>query len=272
MAEVGSYCTHCGARIDPNSMFCSSCGRATFIGSAQETTKAAVPPASRPDGVTIIAILSILAGIGAFFLGAIGGTVGVILIPIGIVYFVVAYGLFKGRPWAWTLTVILSIISIVLNVITIAILSVLSIINIVFSGIILYYVYRAHVKAYFGKTVSSISGHTFAGAEKEEPKGGEEKRVTEQEPVTLSKGFDVKETEEDKKEKALEKEEKEVKYLKPTADASPPPNEYMHSKHARKYKYKPTEDEHKHLRRSTKIIAVTLILIGVVFLISAIVG
>jgi hypothetical protein len=105
--------------------------------------------------VTVIAILSILAGIGAFILAAIGGAIGVILIPIGIVYFVVAYGLLKGRPWAWTLTVIISIITIVLNVITIAILSILSIINIVFSGIILYYLYRPHVKVYFGKTTSS---------------------------------------------------------------------------------------------------------------------
>ena len=157
MTVAGSaYCTHCGAKIEPSSKFCPSCGRATPLAAVQEpTTKTVVSPASRPDGVTVIAILSILAGIGAFILAAIGGAIGVILIPIGIVYFVVAYGLLKGRPWAWTLTVIISIITIVLNVITIAILSILSIINIVFSGIILYYLYRPHVKVYFGKTTSS---------------------------------------------------------------------------------------------------------------------
>jgi hypothetical protein len=158
MAEVGSYCTGCGAKIEQNSKFCSGCGRAISLAAAQETTTtaAAGTSASRPDGVTIIAILCILAGIGEFIFTAIGGgAIGVILIPVGIVYFVVAYGLLKGRPWAWTLTVILSIIGIVLSVITIAILGILSLINIILEAIILYYLYRAHVKAYFGKTVSS---------------------------------------------------------------------------------------------------------------------
>jgi ABC-type glycerol-3-phosphate transport system permease component len=89
------------------------------------------------------------------FLG--GGilAIGGILIAIGILSFVVAYGLLKGRRWAWTLTVILSIISIVLSAISIAAGSVPSIISIIISGIILYYLYRPHVKAYFGKTVSA---------------------------------------------------------------------------------------------------------------------
>jgi hypothetical protein len=155
MAEVGSYCTHCGTKNEPKSSSCSNCGRAItpLEPTAQETrtTPTVVTSTSRPDGVTIIAILCILAGIGAFFLGAIGGPIAIILIPIGIVYFVVAYGLLKARSWAWTWTVILSIISIVLNVITIAFLGILSIINIVFGAIILYYLYRPHVKAYFGK-------------------------------------------------------------------------------------------------------------------------
>ena len=89
------------------------------------------------------------------FLG--GGilAIGGIVIAIGILSFVVAYGLLKGRRWAWTLTVILSIISIVLAAISIAAGSVPSIISIIISGIILYYLYRPHVKAYFGKTVSA---------------------------------------------------------------------------------------------------------------------
>jgi zinc-ribbon domain len=162
MAEVGLYCTHCGAKIEPNSKFCSNCGKATPLAAAQETTTAVPTPASPPTGVTIIAILSILAGIGVFFLGAIGGAIAIILIPIGIVYFVVAYGLLKGRLWAWTLTVIISIITVVLNVFAIAVLSILAIINIVFSAIILYYLFRPHVKAYFGKAVSS-SGRPSEG-------------------------------------------------------------------------------------------------------------
>jgi hypothetical protein len=73
---------------------------------------------------------------------------------MAIVSFVVAYGLLKGLGWAWTVTVILSIISIVLNAISIAAGNISSIISIIISGIILYYLYRPHVKAYFGKGVS----------------------------------------------------------------------------------------------------------------------
>ena len=83
--------------------------------------------------------------------------IGGILIAIAIVSFIVAYGLLKGRGWAWTLTVVLSIISIVLNAISIAAGNIASIISIIISGIILYYLYRPHVKAYFGKGVSPSS-------------------------------------------------------------------------------------------------------------------
>jgi hypothetical protein len=87
-------------------------------------------------------------------LGGIGIAIGGILLAIAIVSFVVAYGLLKGLGWAWTVTVILSIISIVLNAISIATGNIASIISVIISGIILYYLYRPHVKAYFGKGVS----------------------------------------------------------------------------------------------------------------------
>jgi hypothetical protein len=87
-------------------------------------------------------------------LGGIGIAIGVVLLAIAIVSFVVAYGLLKGLGWAWTVTVILSIISIVLNAISIAAGNIASIISIIISGIILYYLYRPHVKEYFGKGVS----------------------------------------------------------------------------------------------------------------------
>jgi hypothetical protein len=37
MAEVATYCTHCGAKIEATSKFCSSCGRGTpLAGRAEE--------------------------------------------------------------------------------------------------------------------------------------------------------------------------------------------------------------------------------------------
>jgi hypothetical protein len=174
LAEIGSYCTHCGAKVEPNSKFCASCGRATSSVTeatpAQETktTAAVLTPASRPTGVTVVAILNILAGITMFTLviaAAIGAsispspdtvsgvqTIGGILIAVGTISFVVAYGLLKGRPWAWTLTVVISIIAIVMTIFTIVWLGLFGIINAIFSGIVLYYLYRPQVKAYFGKT------------------------------------------------------------------------------------------------------------------------
>jgi hypothetical protein len=149
---------------------------------------------SRPTGVTIIAILNIIGGIimviggvtllaaGAIIpmlppsafdqpqnlapgglnfsqipAGLLGGgaaAVGGITLAIGILSFVVAYGLLKGRSWAWTLTVVLSVISIVLNAISLVAGNFGAIISIAISGIILYYMYRPHVKAYFGKAVT----------------------------------------------------------------------------------------------------------------------
>jgi hypothetical protein len=57
----------------------------------------------------------------------------------------------KGMSWAWTLTVVLSVISIVLNAVSLVSGNFGGIINIIISGIVLYYLYRPHVKAYFGK-------------------------------------------------------------------------------------------------------------------------
>jgi hypothetical protein len=67
------------------------------------------------------------------------------------VSFIVAYVLLKGIKWAWTLTVVLSIISIVLNAISLVTGNLGGIVSIITSGIILYYIYRPHVKSYFGR-------------------------------------------------------------------------------------------------------------------------
>ncbi len=94
-----------------------------------------------------MALQSLLGGLGIAF--------GAVLVGIGIVSFIVAYGLLKGRGWAWTVTIILSIISIVWNAITIATAANFGgIISIIISGIILYYLFRPHVKAYFGRGVN----------------------------------------------------------------------------------------------------------------------
>jgi hypothetical protein len=98
-----------------------------------------------PAGAPPMALQSLLGGLGIAF--------GAVLVALAIVSFIVAYGLLKGRGWAWTVTLILSIISIVWNAITIATGNIGGIISIIISAVIIYYLYRPHVKAYFGKGV-----------------------------------------------------------------------------------------------------------------------
>jgi hypothetical protein len=158
----------------------------------------------RPVGVTIIAILAVIAGIllifgglsflifGALFtavtiedlqqqyqlqdtanlqsltqfFGSVGIVIGAIVLAVGAGYLVVSYGLLKGKGWARIVTVILTIVAIVIQVISVISSSMLSqsltgdldvlasgitahMIGIAINGVILYYLYRPNVRAYF---------------------------------------------------------------------------------------------------------------------------
>ncbi|HEX6282313.1 MAG TPA: hypothetical protein VFZ67_08810 [Nitrososphaera sp.] len=80
---------------------------------------------------------------------------GGVLVPLAIVSFIVTYGLRKARRWAWTAALVLSITSIVCYAITIAIIPSNGgrTVGIIISAVIIYYLYRPHVKAYLGKGV-----------------------------------------------------------------------------------------------------------------------
>ena len=137
----------------------------------------------RPTGVTVIAVLVIIGGI-LFLLAGIGAVavgslfmlqntgllvfviIGAILLAVGIGFLVVSYGLLKGKRWAWTITVVLLFIGIAIDVASIIIFGYFtfnmdtssflisnsgSIASIIISVIILYYLYRPHIKSYFGK-------------------------------------------------------------------------------------------------------------------------
>jgi hypothetical protein len=131
----------------------------------------------RPLGVTILAILEAIGGIiyivgilliGLFFemittfmpetmprmvgffrgfLGMIVLVIARILLILGLISFLLAYGLWTGKGWAWTLTLIFSIIGILLGLVSLP----TGIITILINVLILYYLTRPHVKAFFGK-------------------------------------------------------------------------------------------------------------------------
>ena len=96
-------------------------------------------------------------------LGSSSIVMGAIVMVIGTGYLIVSYGLLKGREWAWTITVVLTMISIIIQIVFIITTSILNaslhhdmntslyhlidqIIGIAINGIILYYLYRPSVK------------------------------------------------------------------------------------------------------------------------------
>jgi uncharacterized membrane protein HdeD (DUF308 family) len=110
----------------------------------------------RPLGVTIIAILTVIGGIAFVASGAVLVIVGIgfALIALGIAYFVMAYGLWKGKGWAWTITLIISAIGVVLGIASIAAggqKAAGAIVQIIINAVVIYYLYRPSVKAFFGK-------------------------------------------------------------------------------------------------------------------------
>jgi hypothetical protein len=113
----------------------------------------------RPFGVTVIAILLAIGGIGSLLSGLtvlalipiLGIILAGILFIIGLSYFAVAYGLWTGSSWAWIVTLILCSIAIIVGIGSIVIGHVGSLFLIIINGIIIYYLYQPKVKEYFGK-------------------------------------------------------------------------------------------------------------------------
>jgi hypothetical protein len=121
------------------------------------------------DALGFAAFLATVAPINTAIPGTVGGAVadyaaiwGSIILAIGIGSFIVAYGVFYGRSWGWSGAVALAIIGIVIPIMNIIAGYWPSIITVAFSSVILYYLSRPQVRAYFGRTVSAPSGAAAA--------------------------------------------------------------------------------------------------------------
>ncbi len=152
----------------------------------QSTTK------SRPRGVTIAATVNIIIGVaGLVFAGGFiaqdavlspvidpviepafgdlprrnlsaeqaatpgfGIALGAVLAPLAIASFIVASGLLKGRRWAWTAALVLSIISMVSYAFTVVIIPSNGgrMLGVIIGAVTIYFLYRPHVKAYLGRS------------------------------------------------------------------------------------------------------------------------
>ena len=112
----------------------------------------------RPTGVTVLAVLAILAGIFSIAFGvlllATSLLASALLLANGIFDFVLAIGYLGGNGWAWILGIVFGAINIVGSFIEIALRVSNNIIGIIFSTITIYYLSRVHVKVFFGKALS----------------------------------------------------------------------------------------------------------------------
>jgi len=127
----------------------------------------------RPLGVTVLAVLDIITGIlviiggiaiaeivmmfpmiadmtiFAGFAATFGAVFGGVLVIMGVIAFLVGWGFWKGKEWAWTLGVILYVICIILGLLPILRGDVSGIVGIIVGGVILYYLFKPSVRAWF---------------------------------------------------------------------------------------------------------------------------
>ena len=83
---------------------------------------------------------------------------GLVLVALGIASLIVSWGLLKGKEWARTITLIISIIAIIIPFIALASSQDLThIISIIIYGIIIYYMFTDKVKLFFGKIKESTN-------------------------------------------------------------------------------------------------------------------
>jgi len=116
----------------------------------------------RPTGVTILAILNALSALASIFGGlliitatsvtgifaGLGAAVGGVVLIIGLIQLVIAWGLWTGKGWAWILGLIFGILGILSGLVSIMSGGILTL---VINLIIVYYLFQPRVKTFFGR-------------------------------------------------------------------------------------------------------------------------
>ena len=128
---------------------------------------------SRPVGITVLAILEILIGLVGLLasvaiigfstlfstlprvgslLGTIGLFIGGVVLFFSLMWLATGAGFLHGTGWSWTLGMIFSILSLLgaIGALTIGLITG-GIGGLIFWGLMLYYLTRTHVKAFFGR-------------------------------------------------------------------------------------------------------------------------
>jgi len=128
------YCQTCGAPNEPGVSYCQKCGGLSFAPTAPARIE-------RPTGVTILGVIQIVGSIFGLVVGltaaAFLGPFGLIIVPFAVLPMFFAVALFLGRDWARILMLIG------------AVLDIISIVGIIWGVVILWYLTRPRVVAYF---------------------------------------------------------------------------------------------------------------------------
>ena len=134
---------------------------------------------TRPFGVTLLAVLQVVLGIlellGAFVVAFVSFVIpeifphvrffaprsmgsGLVLAAFAFIEFVLAYGLWKGKGWAWIGSLIFAVIGLVFSAFTLFMRArVGEIIALVLNLVIMYYLMQPRVQSYFGKGKLSVA-------------------------------------------------------------------------------------------------------------------
>jgi hypothetical protein len=134
----------------------------------------------RPTGVTILAILEIISGTTMLVLGAvvlalapflrialppmpryellnaIVGFLGAVIAVFGLLSFFIAWGLWTAKTWARILTLIIAVVGLISSLVHLlwggpSGVGLGGFLTLILQLVIIYYLYRPDVKAYFGK-------------------------------------------------------------------------------------------------------------------------
>ena len=115
-----------------------------------------------PFGIIIISILTVISGLILFAMSFVSLMIlsplgplrlmgSMFLLILGTASIIVSFGLYKGKGWSWTLLLILSGFGAAGYLLNIVNGQSFSVIGLVINAIIIYYLYKPHIRKFFGK-------------------------------------------------------------------------------------------------------------------------
>lgn len=158
-----TFCPSCGKEFTADENFCPGCGKPRFM----QTPKAGIP-----TGITVLGMLQIILGIilavfavmvmvmssvvgnYSYFgdvTSIVGGAITAVLMVLAAFSFLIASALFSGKKWGRTIVIVFSIVNLVMGAASMMVGNVFGIGGMILNGIVLYYMWRPHVIAYFTK-------------------------------------------------------------------------------------------------------------------------